>query len=105
MKQFDVFENPIAAARASYPLVVVLQSDAFGSAGRERVIAPLVSAAALTPPKARVLPLVVVDDARYVVVVPSLGSFPIAQLTHRVGSLADRRDALLGAIDELFFGS
>ncbi len=40
MPQFDVFANPIAAARRNYPYVVVLQSD-FLAVEREQIVAPL----------------------------------------------------------------
>ena len=40
MAQFDVFVNPIVAARRAYPFVAVLQSD-LADTGRDRIVAPL----------------------------------------------------------------
>jgi hypothetical protein len=38
MTQFEVFANPVARARASYPFIVMLQADV-ARGGRERAVA------------------------------------------------------------------
>ncbi|MBA2538168.1 MAG: CcdB family protein [Deltaproteobacteria bacterium] len=55
MTQFDVFDNPIAAARRAYPLVTVLQSD-LANTGRERIVAPLAPRAKLRGTAGRLTP-------------------------------------------------
>jgi hypothetical protein len=45
MTQFEVFANPVARARASYPFVVVLQADV-ARGGRDRAVAPVAPRAA-----------------------------------------------------------
>jgi toxin CcdB len=101
--QFDVFANPIAAARRHYPFVVVLQSDFVGS-GREQIVAPLVPRKSLSAIAGRLTPIVVVNSSDHVVLVPALTGVRRRDLEVRVASLAGARTEVLAAIDLLFFG-
>ncbi len=103
MTQFDVHRNPIPAARRAYPYVVVLQST-LADAGRARIVAPLVPRRALGDLAGRLTPSVSINDAEYVVLVPSLTAIPAQALDAPVGSAQEQRPALLAAIDRLFFG-
>ncbi len=105
MKQFDLYVNPVDAARRAYPYVVVMQADVTGGAGGSRLVAPLVSLSKFNPPSTRVLPIISLDSQRFVVVTPALESFPVGELRDHVGTAVDFRDDLLNAIDFLFFGS
>jgi toxin CcdB len=105
MKQFDLYVNPVDAARRAYPYVVVMQADVTGDAGGSRLVAPLVSLSKFSPPSTRVLPIVSLDSQRFVVIAPALESFPVNELRDHVGTVAPFRDDLLNAIDFLFFGS
>lgn len=105
MKQFDLYSNPVPAARRTYPYVVIMQADIAGDLGGNRLVAPLVSVSIFSPPSTRVLPIVSVDSQRFVVVTPALESFPVRALHDRVGTVAAFRDDLLNAIDFLFFGN
>ncbi|HEX4240782.1 MAG TPA: CcdB family protein [Steroidobacteraceae bacterium] len=103
MIQFDVFQNPITRARTAYPLVVVLQSDATSSR-RNVIVAPLVPSTALAKVAGRLTPIVSIDGQKWVVLVPSLAGVRGPDLGKFTGSLAGARDALLAAVDFLFFG-
>jgi toxin CcdB len=105
MKQFDLYVNPVDAARHTYPYVVVMQADVTGNEAGSRLVAPLVNLSNFSPPSTRVLPIVSLDSQRFVVVTPALESFPIKELRDRVGTAAGSRDDLLHAIDFLFFGT
>ena len=101
--QFDVFVNPIAAARRHYPYVVVLQSD-FVDGGRDQIVAPLAPRKSLAAIAGRITPIVVVESAEHVVLVPALAGVRRSDLEVRVASLAAARTEVLAAIDLLFFG-
>jgi toxin CcdB len=101
--QFDVFVNPVVAARPAYPLVVVLQSD-FAATTRDRLVAPLVPRSALNPIAGRLTPIVEIDSKEHVVLVADLAGVRQRDLPKPVCSLAARRADLLDAIDYLFFG-
>jgi toxin CcdB len=101
--QFDVFVNPIAAARRHYPFVVVLQSD-FVDGAREQIVAPLVPRKSLSAIAGRLTPIVVVKSSELVVLVPALAGVRRSDLKECVASLAPARTEVLAAIDWLFFG-
>ena len=103
MAQFDVYANPIHAARLAYPYVVVLQSD-LAAAGRERIVAPLAPRESLAAVAGRLAPIVQLGEAQYVVIVPGLTGLASRDLREAAGSLVRYRDELLAAIDYLFFG-
>jgi toxin CcdB len=105
MTQFDLCVNPVAAARRTYPYVVVMQADVAGDEGGSRLVAPLVSQADFSPPSTKVLPVVSVGTEHFVVITPALESLPVRELRDPVGTAAGFRDALLNAIDFLFFGT
>ena len=101
--QFDVFVNPIAAARRHYPFVVVLQSD-FVDGAREQIVAPLVPRKSLSSIAGRLTPIVVVKSSELVVLIPALTGVRRGDLKDCAASLAPARTELLAAIDLLFFG-
>jgi toxin CcdB len=103
--QFDVFVNPIAAARPHYPFVVVLQSDVVDGR-REQIVAPLVPRKALSSIAGRLTPIVTVEssESELVVLAPALAGVRRGDLRQRVASLSAARTEILAAIDLLFFG-
>jgi toxin CcdB len=101
--QFDVFVNPIVAARRAYPYVVALQSD-FAQGARDQIVAPLAPLRAMTAVAGRLTPIVRVDSTEHVILVPALMGVRRSELGEPVSSLADARTELLDAIDFLFFG-
>jgi toxin CcdB len=101
--QFDVFVNPIIAARRAYPYVVMLQSD-FAQGARDQIVAPVVPRRSLADVAGRLTPIVTVESVEHVVLVPALTGVRHRDLGVRVHSLAAARAELLAAIDYLFFG-
>jgi toxin CcdB len=103
MAQFDVFPNPIASARRAYPIVVALQSD-FAQFARQQIVAPLVPRGWMPTVNSRLTPIVALDGAEHVVLVPALTGLQARDLKERSVSIAAARSELLAAIDYLFFG-
>jgi toxin CcdB len=103
MAQFDVFVNPIVAARRAYPFVVALQSD-IAQYARDQIVAPLVPLALLPTIVSRLTPIVAVDGSEHMVLVPAMSGLRSRDLVKRHSSIAAARSELLAAIDYLFFG-
>jgi toxin CcdB len=103
MAQFDVFVNPVAATRRSYPFVVTLQSD-FAQLARDQIVAPLVPLRLIPKVISRLTPIVALEGSEHMVLVPALTGVNSRDLMKRHGSLAAARSELLAAIDYLFFG-
>jgi toxin CcdB len=103
MRQFEVFPNPVTRSRASYPFIVMLQSDV-ARGGRERAVAPLAPRAAFPVVAGRLTPIMAIERGEFVLLVPSVTTIPVQSLGRAVTSFADRRDDILAAIDYLFFG-
>src|SRR6185436_1630106 len=103
MTQFEVFANPVVRARPSYPFVVMLQADLMRGGG-ERVIAPVAPRIALPPVRGRLTPIMTIERDEFVLLVTSATTIPLQSLGRAIASVADRRDAILAALDYLFVG-
>jgi toxin CcdB len=103
MTQFEVFANPVARARSSYPFVVMLQADV-ARGGPERAVAPVAPRAAFPVIAGRLTPIMAIERDEFVLLVTSVTTIPVHSLGRAVSSLADRRHDILAAIDYLFFG-
>jgi toxin CcdB len=103
MAQFDVYLNPIPAARRAYPFVVAMQSDVALSPN-EQIVAPLVPRASMPTRSGYLAPTVAVNGKDHVVLVPRLTTIRTRDLAQSVSSIASARRNLLAAIDYLFFG-
>lgn len=104
MSQFDVHRNTGRNA-AVIPFVVVLQSAAFDGR-RRRIVAPLVAVAKTQEhikfPASGVTPTFTVAGIKVILNPLELTSVAIDALGERVGSLADKGDAIVAALDEVF---
>lgn len=103
MRQFDVYANPLPAARHAYPYLVLLQSDVTAD-GRDRIVAPLALRRSLTPVAGRLTPVVRLGTTEYVVLVHALTAIRTRDLVDAHGTLAESRAEMLAAIDYLYFG-
>ena len=103
MRQFDVVKNANPATRATYPYLVVLQSDLLGDL-TSRVVAPLVQASSLT--RASVLnPLLSLPEGNFVLLVQQLAAVTLSSLKPPVvAHLSGCRAEILTALDRLFVG-
>jgi CcdB protein len=103
MAQFDVYLNPIAAARHAYPYVVAMQSE-FSVTASDQIVAPVAPRESLPGIAGRLTPIVVLQGAEHAVLMPRLTVMRSRDLGQTVISIATSRAPLLAAIDYLFFG-
>ncbi|HEU5135869.1 MAG TPA: CcdB family protein [Steroidobacteraceae bacterium] len=104
MAQFTVFRNVNARSKATFPLLVDVQSDLLDEL-QTRVVIPLSKIAALTKrPVSQLTPLLQFEGVSYVLVTPQLAGVATNELGPATGSLADQRTAILAALDFLLLG-
>ncbi|WP_022976560.1 CcdB family protein [Nevskia ramosa] len=102
MAQFDVHAVP--AADADYaPYLVELQSDLVSGLDTA-LVAPLVRRADAGPIVHHLNPVIRFGDDELVLRIGELVSLPRTVLGRKVGSIKSDREALMAAIDVIFFG-
>nr|WP_243846208.1 CcdB family protein [Rhizomicrobium palustre] len=102
VKQFDVFTNPDPASAKSHPYLVVLQSDVLDRLNT-RIVAPLIPPTSL-PFFERLMPVVSVEGASYVIDPTNMGAVHVRMLKNPVASLSGYRERILAAIDLVIVG-
>ncbi|TAM54282.1 MAG: plasmid maintenance protein CcdB [Paraburkholderia sp.] len=98
MERFTIYPHP---TKRGYLLNV--QADAMGHLD-SRVVIPLVPLTELPKPATRLNPLVDIDGEQYVMVTQSMGAVSVKLLKQGVGSLSDRYDEIVAAMDLLLQG-
>lgn len=101
MRQFEAFQNPVPAARAAAPFLVVLSSHHLPDL-TEVVVAPAVNDALRVLGDLEIG--VVINDQPTVLVISELFSVRAQTLKRRTDSLADREDDIRRALEKLFSG-
>ena len=101
MGQFDLFRH-LRSRR--YPFLLDLQADLLRDLAT-RVVAPLTPVKRLGgKPISRLNPVVAIDGAQYAILFQELAAVPVTAIGETVGSLRNRRDDLIAALDLLFTG-
>lgn len=91
-------------SRAVVPFLLNVQSDLLEEM-HSRVVIPLSKAATLTrKPVAHLVPLVEFEGQTYVLMTPHLAAISRDDLGPPAGSLAERRDTIIAAMDFLSSG-
>ncbi len=104
MAQFSVYRNKNARTKATFPLLVDVQSDLLEPLNT-RVVIPMTKAAALTrKPVSHLTPEVSFNGDRYVLMTPQLAGIGRTELGPHAGTLVDERQTILAAIDFLLTG-
>jgi toxin CcdB len=103
VRQFDVYRNPSSASARAVPLLLIVQSDLLDEFPT-RVVAPLVRPEDLKAPARRLNPTFEIDGTTVIMLTQQLGAIPKRSLKQRVGSLAEQRTTIIGAIDVLLGG-
>ena len=98
MARFDLYSS--VGGRNQY--VVDVQADLLASLAT-RVVVPLLPRGAAEAIR-ELNPVVQIDDQDYVVMTQELSAVRRSQLRHRIGSLAEQRDAITRALDVLLIG-
>jgi toxin CcdB len=104
MAQFAVYRNRNPRTKATFPLLLDVQSDLLEDL-RTRVVIPLTKAAALAKrPLSQLTPTLPFDGETYVLVTPQLAGISWGELGPVAGSLTDARATILAALDLLLTG-
>jgi len=104
MAQFTVYRNKSARSKAIFPFLVDVQSDLLEDL-QTRVVIPLSKAGVLTKkPVSHLTPILKLEGEAYMLMTPELAAISRSDLGAATGSLAERRDAILAAMDFLLTG-
>jgi toxin CcdB len=102
--QFSVYRNKNARTKATFPLLVDVQSDLLEPLNT-RVVIPMTKAPALArKPVSHLTPGVSFNGDRYVLMTPQLAGVGRAELGPHAGTLMAERQIILAAIDFLLTG-
>src|SRR5687768_13616787 len=104
MAQFTVYRNKNARTKAAFPFLVDVQSDLLEDL-QTRVVIPLSKTGVLTKkPVTHLTPILQFEGEAYVLLTPQLAGVAHSELGPATGSLAERRDTILAALDFLLTG-
>lgn len=103
MAQFDVHRNPNPRTRNQVPFVVDIQNDLLDTLAT-RVVVPMVRASLVGRPLKDLNPTFEIEGIDVVLSTPELAGVPRSAIGDRVGSLADRREQVIRALDVLISG-
>lgn len=104
MAQFGVYRNKNPNTKATFPLLVDVQSDLLEDL-QTRVVIPLTKAPALTKkPMGQLTPIIKYEGDSYVLMTPLLAGITRRDLGAVTGSLAERREVIFAAMDFLMTG-
>ena len=104
MAQFDVYRNASPATRARVPCLLDVQSDLLDVLAT-RVVVPLCKPEVLKgKPAERLNPVFEIEGRRMVLLTPELAGVSRKALGERIANLADRRDAIIAALDLVITG-
>jgi toxin CcdB len=103
MAQYDVFRNPDSRTRRAIPFLLDVQSDLLEPLAT-RVVVPLVRKSEMPRPARRLNPVFKIEDVEVVMSTPELAGVLREALGNKVGSLSEKRDEIISALDLLFTG-
>ena len=104
MPQFTVYRNANPQTKATFPLLLDVQSDLLEDLPTRAVI-PLTQSAALTKnPLSRLTPLIELDGKPYMLLTYQLASIPKSILGTAVSDAAEHRESIINALDFLITG-
>jgi toxin CcdB len=101
-RQFDVVANPDPIEAVQRPYLVILQSDLV-SGLTSTIVAPLVPRDQMHGAQ-RLNPILRVEDREYWLASHELFAVDQRILRGRVATLSEHRDAIVAALDFVFFG-
>ncbi len=103
MAQFGVYENPNPESKEAIPYLLDVQSDLLSGLST-RVVVPLVTADTMGTAINNLNPQFMVKGAVVFMSTAELAGVPRRVLGKMVGSLIDRRDEIIAALDFLITG-
>jgi len=104
MAQFTVYRNKSPRSKALFPYLVDVQSDVLEDL-QTCVVVPLGKVGSVTKrPVSHLTPVVNIDGDACLLMTPELASMARADLGAAIGSLRDRREVVIAALDFLISG-
>jgi toxin CcdB len=103
MARFDLYGNPDDGTRRLAPYLLDVQSTHVGILPT-RIVIPLrpTSDLGFSGKPSDLLPVFEINGEKHFLDTPAMGAVPLNALGRRIGSLVDRRDAILAALDRIF---
>jgi len=98
MARYDYYRNPSGAG-----FLLDVQSDLIAGLNT-RVVVPLLPRERAPMPAKRLNPVFEIGGASHVMTTQFLAAIPVSELRDFGGSLERERDAIVNALDMLFFG-
>jgi toxin CcdB len=103
MAQFDVYENPNPETNQEVPYLLDVQADLLDRLVT-RVVVPLINASAAEKPLRHLNPEFTVNETLVIMSTPELAGIAVQSMGQKAGTLKDRRDEIIAALDFLFTG-
>jgi len=103
MAQFDVYENPNTDTNQSVPYLLDVQADLLEDLAT-RVVVPLVRVSVMGMAAKHLNPEFEIERISVVMSTAELAGVSTRMMGERVGSLKDRRNEIIAALDFLFTG-
>ena len=103
MAQFDIYENPNEETKQAVPYLLDIQADLLDTLAT-RVVVPLIAVSAMVRAIKHLTPRFTVKHSTVFMSTAELAGVPVRSLGEKVGSLKDKRNEILAALDFLFTG-
>lgn len=103
MAQFDVFENPNAETNQAIPYLLDVQADLLDTLST-RVVVPLVAACAMGKAVKHLNPGFTINKTAVFMSTAEMAGIPARAIGEKVGSLKERRQEVVAALDFLLTG-
>ncbi|WP_026840381.1 CcdB family protein [Citrifermentans bremense] len=103
MAQFDVYRNGNPRTRDKIPYLLDVQAELLASLAT-RVVVPLFTVSAMGKPVRHLTPRFSIENRDVVMSTAQLAGIDQQVLGEKVGSLAERREEIIAALDFLFTG-
>lgn len=104
MAQFTIYRNRNPQTKATFPLLLDVQSDLLEDLPTRTVIPLTQSAAVTNNPLSRLTPFIELDGKPYMLLTYQLASIPKSILGAAVSDASEHRDTIIGAMDFLITG-
>ena len=102
--QFDIYANRNKDTNKVYPFFIDVQNDLLDSLN-SRIVVPLTPRQSVTNPYPENLcPQIELDNKHYLILSHQITSISVNMLKKQIGSVAEKRDEIIAAIDFLVTG-
>jgi toxin CcdB len=103
MARFDIYENSNRLTRAEVPYLLDVQADLLDNLAT-RVVVPLVKLSAMGKPAKHLNPQFTINKEKLVMSTAELAGIPVSALGEKSGTLKERQDEIIAALDFLLSG-